>query len=214
MRRLRWTLSVLSILVTIAWPLSIRLCMWLSVGSVSFCFGGGAISIEPRLPDSYWFKMHTETWENGFFYMSEWNPRFEWTPHLRVVLPFAWLWPLSSIPALMLWYFHVATRRHARAYIGRCQECGYNLMGNTSRVCPECGKSTQAQAPALMPRSEARLGIVIGSVAAIVGILVALLGPVYLPPDRGKMMPLMGTSILISGILMGTLCRIYGRRRS
>lgn len=32
---------------------------------------------------------------------------------------------------------------------GRCQKCGYNLRGNTSGVCPECGTAVQ-----ILPGSE------------------------------------------------------------
>ena len=33
-------------------------------------------------------------------------------------------------------------RRHRRRKRGLCLKCGYNLAGNVSGVCPECGKST------------------------------------------------------------------------
>ncbi len=29
--------------------------------------------------------------------------------------------------------------RHRQKLRGHCQECGYNLTGNTSGICPECG---------------------------------------------------------------------------
>jgi hypothetical protein len=43
----------------------------------------------------------------------------------------------------VLWVRHsrrVAKRRN----IGHCRHCGYNLTGNTSGVCPECGTPTPA----------------------------------------------------------------------
>jgi hypothetical protein len=33
-------------------------------------------------------------------------------------------------------------RRRAREASGRCVHCGYDLTGNTSGVCPECGSGT------------------------------------------------------------------------
>ncbi|MBN2562781.1 MAG: hypothetical protein JXQ75_17800 [Phycisphaerae bacterium] len=30
-------------------------------------------------------------------------------------------------------------RDRSRPSPGRCQECGYDLTGNTSGICPECG---------------------------------------------------------------------------
>ena len=33
-------------------------------------------------------------------------------------------------------------RRWRRCRKGHCQSCGYDLQGNVSGVCPECGKET------------------------------------------------------------------------
>jgi hypothetical protein len=43
---------------------------------------------------------------------------------------------LALLPALKLLGLVVRVRRKARF---NCIECGYNLTGNTSGVCPECG---------------------------------------------------------------------------
>ncbi len=50
-------------------------------------------------------------------------------PFIFMLLPTAamWLWP----------------HRHRRT-AGQCLGCGYNLTGNTSGVCPECGLSIDA----------------------------------------------------------------------
>jgi hypothetical protein len=32
--------------------------------------------------------------------------------------------------------------RHPRGLKGRCVKCGYDLTGNISGVCPECGRET------------------------------------------------------------------------
>ena len=44
------------------------------------------------------------------------------------ILPFLWLGT----------HLAEADRRHRLAQ-GRCSACNYNLQGNTSGVCPECG---------------------------------------------------------------------------
>ncbi len=36
--------------------------------------------------------------------------------------------------------------RHKRTRVGRCAMCGYDLTGNTSGTCPECGATTPARA--------------------------------------------------------------------
>jgi hypothetical protein len=35
-------------------------------------------------------------------------------------------------------------RRETRFEQGHCRGCGYNLRGNTSGICPECGQATDA----------------------------------------------------------------------
>ena len=41
-------------------------------------------------------------------------------------------WP-TAIPTVLL------LQRHRRIPVGHCRRCGYNLTGNVSGVCPECG---------------------------------------------------------------------------
>ena len=52
------------------------------------------------------------------------------------------LWPL----ALLAWAYCIWIRRRTRVYdSGYCSVCGYNLTGNQSGVCPECGESVRRQ---------------------------------------------------------------------
>lgn len=57
--------------------------------------------------------------------------------HVLVIVP---LWCLASvvvIPMAALWYEE--WRRKVRDRPGHCKRCGYNLSGNVSGRCPECG---------------------------------------------------------------------------
>ncbi len=52
--------------------------------------------------------------------------------------------PFWSVFPLFAFYLTVAfirgpLRRYRRRKRGLCLKCGYNLTGNTSGVCPECG---------------------------------------------------------------------------
>lgn len=60
-------------------------------------------------------------WRNGVSY--------------RMSLP---LWLMLIAVALPTWFLWRRDRR--RIPPGHCQRCGYNLTGNTTGVCPECGQ--------------------------------------------------------------------------
>jgi len=54
-----------------------------------------------------------------------------WIPFLIILLP----------TALLFW------RDRRRIPPGHCQKCGYDLTGNVSGVCPECGEKVIAATP-------------------------------------------------------------------
>ena len=51
-----------------------------------------------------------------------------------VAMPLWLILAVAAAPAAYLW------RRHRRYPKSHCQSCGYDLTGNTSGVCPECGE--------------------------------------------------------------------------
>lgn len=62
--------------------------------------------------------------------------------HREVTIP-AWvLVPICCIyPALLA---RGPMRRRRRSKLGQCLTCGYDLTGNESGVCPECGRKIEA----------------------------------------------------------------------
>jgi hypothetical protein len=78
------------------------------------------------------------------FYASPGAPVLAWSietrklgPHSLLTIP---LWmPFVAIAALTLWFWRVGRRRIPP---GHCQKCAYNLTGNVSGRCPECGEAT------------------------------------------------------------------------
>ena len=72
-----------------------------------------------------------------------WLPWFQagrlgYGPSFTIEIPLWVPWLAILFPTLWLWCFD---RRHAP---GLCQRCGYDLSGNTTGVCPECGKGAPA----------------------------------------------------------------------
>ena len=61
-------------------------------------------------------------------------PKISFWPSFRLAFPFAGV----AIPALLVWRFGLKPVKP-----GHCR-CGYDLTGNTSGVCPECGVEVQA----------------------------------------------------------------------
>jgi hypothetical protein len=58
-------------------------------------------------------------------------------------LPLLYLFILFAVlPCIWSWRTIRDWRRHPE---GHCQSCGYNLTGNTSGVCPECGTALLVQ---------------------------------------------------------------------
>ena len=58
------------------------------------------------------------------------------------------LW-FGVIPAALAWY------RRKRTLPGCCLICGYNLTGNLSRICPECGVPIPEEARKRLETKEA-----------------------------------------------------------
>jgi hypothetical protein len=59
------------------------------------------------------------------------------TSSLRLVIPFWAIVVLTSLAPICWLLKWRRDRSHFGA--GRCTSCGYNLTGNTSGICPECG---------------------------------------------------------------------------
>ena len=57
-----------------------------------------------------------------------------------LAINFQLLWvPAAAIAQVVL----ISIDLRKRYATGHCQDCGYNLTGNVSGRCPECGKETK-----------------------------------------------------------------------
>ncbi len=73
-----------------------------------------------------------------------WRPAWHWYQYGNFLLELP-LWTVAcalALAAALLWH-----RRAYRTLPGHCHHCGYNLTGNLSGRCPECGTTT-AHGPA------------------------------------------------------------------
>ena len=151
--RRRWVLAriglVLSLLLVAAWLVSLRWCVGYMTGSRwLFDLSAGTIAIQkapPREDETPGWLCYRQT-RIPWTWTGIWLPEY-WRYSLLLLLDRAgtivlWgvrlpIWiPLivTAIPTVILW------RRGSRPPAGHCQRCGYNLTGNVSGRCSECGE--------------------------------------------------------------------------
>ena len=91
---------------------------------------------EPRVDQSFgfrWLAYYPHVYVSTIFAA----PHFFWGIHLSLGFLFALLGLYPTVA-----FVRGPLRRRSRSARGRCINCGYDLTGNFSGVCPECG--TQA----------------------------------------------------------------------
>jgi hypothetical protein len=200
-----------------------------------WCLHGGPI---PEFADSFWsvqadagqFWLHVR-WLTEQPYASAWNYRhFGPFGYLRDLEPlykngrpeagasvkqvslYAELWAcvglLGAYPAIAYW--RGPRRRRIRYARGRCIECGYDLTGNTSGVCSECGRAI-AGSPPRIPWGQRTAGVVVLVLAlasVFVGSFTNVLAPVRQQVLMGLVLLAVGAELVRArpvGILVAAL---------
>jgi len=124
------------------------------------CEGGFSYSAMRLVPNPMWnagmssypvkvewhgpFIWQTYTRSSGFGFMPGGRSSFVINHHRLIVVPH---WALSGLWAVGPAVWAVAcVRRRRWAIEGRCAACGYDLTGNVSGVCPECGVKVEKSA--------------------------------------------------------------------
>jgi hypothetical protein len=93
------------------------------------------------------YDTHHFKWEQGLrvhrhdVVWLEWQPYYDLSglPHACIIFLPLWIpFLIVALPTAFLWW-----RDHRRRISpGHCRKCGYNLTGNVSGICPECGQPT------------------------------------------------------------------------
>ena len=130
-RVLKWAGLVGSVTVIVAWAMTVRRVVVYNSGEYALLVGQGSITCDgyhAHLPPG-WSVQPTVG-------------RLRWWPNAgpgilgiwKAALPF-WLVvvALSILTTILWWRDHCPPKGH-------CQTCGYDLTGNVSGQCPECGE--------------------------------------------------------------------------
>ncbi len=144
-RFFKWGGLSVSILFAVAWVASLMVSGLASVGRLQVAVLGGGLAgvvmVEPTFTEygtKFAFLGSTPIrWlPEGYLFPRGGRPAVGFTAYV----PFWCLFPLAAIPTVILW------RRDRMIPPGHCQICGYDLTGNTTGVCSECGTTADSHA--------------------------------------------------------------------
>ena len=143
----KWTFTALAVLIAAAAIGTLfGHVVWLSPSDRYECVvGAGALTLQAEWlpinsgPLGFWIGPNSPglRWQWSFEFARD---RIGW----RAVVPLWAPFLLSAFGAGLLWRAEVCARRRAGA--GHCTSCGYDLAGNATGVCPECGSPIVASA--------------------------------------------------------------------
>ena len=137
----KWSGVVVCVVLVAGWVVSLRWGIAYALGrlgrsdlEVSIAWGGiNLVRFPPgssRLREGGFEFVRFEGW------MTAWLPMFSSMLGGSVLFIPMWM-PLGAVALPTAYLFH-RDRRHPR---GHCKQCGYDLQGNESGVCPECGRA-------------------------------------------------------------------------
>ena len=134
----KWAGLVVCVVLMTEWAVNSRYSLKYARGGFAVFLGGGQFRL-------YYTNTHKHRYGPGFSldeapHGSTWRlllPEFVHHPTASVTYIDCPLWIPLLVIALPTVYLFYRDRRPPR---GHCQGCGYDLTGNVSGVCPECGR--------------------------------------------------------------------------
>ena len=138
------------VLLLVAWGITLRWDVWVYGRSWTCLVECGVVSLglqewsaTPESPGLSWEIRDRVFYERGHFLWLCLPSTYLHTDGSRSVYVPLWL-PFLAVAIPTAWLF---LRDRKRIPPGHCQKCGYDLTGNTSGRCSECGNPVHEQAP-------------------------------------------------------------------
>jgi hypothetical protein len=140
-RALKWVGTLLYVLTFSVWMLSfvvhiVRLGVgrsWPNEFNVHLASGG--VGIDNSVNRDGWRVSLATTVRFNWLPVLMSDKRNWWSFYLPLWIPLV----VVAVPTAFLWH------RDRRMPPGHCQKCGYDLTGNVSGVCPECGTAVKSE---------------------------------------------------------------------
>jgi len=136
----KWSGTSACVLLIVAWGLSVGLSGGRAKGSFICGFHAGRVGVAWKVMDfgaAFWYlhQYHVDSpWERiGSLRFRFQSYRFQAGSGWELDIPLWYILLAVGIPTGYLWY------RDRRPPPGHCRKCGYDLTGNVSGICPECG---------------------------------------------------------------------------
>jgi len=139
---LKWVGTAACGVLIVAWTVSLQFNIWSQVSSrYLIAIVGGCLLLE-KVPPGQGSGVWPQARPAGPLY---WWPELNravyiqkthWEWYMRV--PIWCFLGITAVPTIWLWY-----RDRRRLSPDHCQHCGYNLTGNVSGTCPECGTTIE-----------------------------------------------------------------------
>lgn len=131
-RIMKWTGLGMCVLIAVLWAVSLRYTVSYDAtnynGRIGIARGCGALVIakDPGIPVGWFVRPRLMP--------TLWLPIIDFRGDIAIGIP---LWIPFLLVAVATGYLFLHDRRLIAP--GHCQSCNYNLTGNLSGICPECG---------------------------------------------------------------------------
>lgn len=138
---IKWLAASACLLILLGWALSVRYDVDVGNDKVLLMLTSGRLFIFGPAPNAPMGPVELRWYEAWSGFGLTW-PYIGTNPYWGREYMFpAWLILLIAlVPTALLWWLD---RR--RPSLGHCQKCGYDLTGNVSGRCPECGTPTKPE---------------------------------------------------------------------